>query len=202
MKKIAHFLKKYWPTIAIIAVVMAIVGLVEYHSGRLPLGPDGKFGWWDGNVWGDENSQRLTDAYSFSHVIHGILFYAFFWLIVRIMPARLRERFPLRYRLLAAVVIEAAWEICENSSFVIDRYRSATIAIGYVGDSIMNSLADIVCMMVGFLIARISKIWVSIALIIVLEVGCLFWIRDNLTLNVLMLVYPVESVKVWQSVGH
>ena len=202
MKNFLNFVKKYRLTMFFSALILVIVGMVEFHNGRSPLGPDGYFGWWDGNVWGSENSQRVADAYSFSHIIHGMLFYAFLWLIVRLLPPRLREKFPLRYRLIAAIVIEAGWELLENSPLIIDRYREATIAQGYVGDSILNSLSDVVMMMLGFLVARFSKVWVCIVLIIVLEVGCLFWIRDNLTLNVLMLVHPVESIKIWQSAGH
>jgi hypothetical protein len=203
-------LRKYWPTILIAVLILAAVALIEYHSGRSPLGPDGKFGWWDSDVWSSENSQRVADAYSFSHIIHGILFYAFLWFINRLLPMvvparfrdRFRDRFPLRYRLIVAMFIEAGWELLENSPLIINRYREATIALGYVGDSILNSVSDVVMMMLGFLIARLSKIWVSILLIIVLELGCLFWVRDNLTLNVLMLVHPVQSVKIWQSEGH
>ena len=202
MNKIITFLKKYRLTILIALLILAAVAAIEFHNGRSPLGPDGHFGWWDGNVWGSENSQRVADAYSFSHIIHGMLFYAFLWLVVRLLPPRLREKFPLRYRLIAAMLIEAGWELLENSPLIINRYREATIAQGYVGDSILNSVCDIIMMMLGFLIARFSKVWACIVLIIVLEVGCLFWIRDNLTLNVLMLVHPSEQIKVWQSEGH
>lgn len=170
------------------------MGTIEASFGRSLLGPDGQFGWWDGNIWGSENSQRVADAYSFSHIIHGMLFYAFLWFVAR--------RLPLKYRFVLALLIEAGWELLENSSFIIDRYREATIAQGYVGDSILNSLSDIGMVVVGFLIARYSKVFVSVLLIIIMEVGCLFWIRDNLTLNVVMLVHPVESIKVWQAEGQ
>ena len=189
-----NFIKKYKTPIIGLVLILIITGLVEFWVGRSLLGPDGMFGWWDGNVWGSENSQRVADAYSFSHIIHGILFYAFFWWIAR--------RLPLKYRFVAALILEAGWEILENSPLVINRYRDATIAQGYVGDSILNSCSDVIMAALGFLIARYSKIWVSIVLIIIMEVGCLFWIRDNLTLNVIMLVSPVESIKVWQSTGH
>ena len=194
MTLVINFLKKYRFVILSAIIVFTLVGLVEFFSGRLPLGPDGKFGWWDGNIWGNENSQRVADAYSFSHIIHGILFYAFLWLVMR--------KFPLKYRFLVALLVEAGWELLENSPLIINRYREATIALGYMGDSILNSVCDVVMMVVGFIIARFSKIWLSIALIIIFELGCLFWVRDNLTLNVLMLVHPVESVKIWQSEGQ
>ena len=189
-----HFFQKYSFYFLSAIIVFAIVGLIEYSTGRSVFGPDGRFGWWDGNIWGSENSQRVADAYSFSHIIHGILFYAFFWLIAR--------RLPLKYKFLWALLLEWGWELLENSPIIINRYREATIALGYVGDSILNSVCDIGMVIIGFIIARLTKVWMSILIIIVFEVGCLFWIRDNLTLNVLMLVYPVESIKVWQSQGH
>jgi len=194
MAAFLEFLKKHWFVILGTIVVLSVVAAVELHAGRSPLGPDGKFGWWDSDVWSSENSQRVADAYSFSHIIHGILFYAFLWLVAR--------RLPLRYRFIAALIIEAVWEILENSPLVINRYREATIALGYVGDSVLNSVCDVGMVIIGFLIARYYKIWVSVALIIIFELGCLWWVRDNLTLNVLMLVHPVESIKVWQAEGH
>ena len=162
--------------------------------GRPPLGPDGKFGWWEGNIWSSENSQRLADAYSFSHIIHGLLFYGFLWLVAR--------RLPVKYRFLIALLIEGGWELLENSPLIINRYREATIALGYVGDSVLNSVCDIAMMSIGFLIARLTRLWIIVALIIAMELGCLWWVRDNLTLNVLMLTHPVQSIKVWQSEGH
>jgi hypothetical protein len=194
MSQIISFVKKYRFIILSMVIVFGLVAFFEINSGRSLLGPDGKFGWWDGNVWSSENSQRVADAYSFSHIIHGIIFYAFLWLVAR--------RLPLKYRFLAALIIEAGWELLENSPLIINRYREATIALGYVGDSVLNSVCDVGMMALGFLIARFSKVWASIVLIIVFELGCLLWVRDNLTLNVLMLVHPVESIKVWQSEGH
>lgn len=198
MSSIISFIKRkkfiIWSTI----LVCAFVASVELYSGRSLLGPDGKFGWWDGDVWSSENSQRVADAYSFSHIIHGMLFYAILWFIARKLPGR----FPLKYRFLIALIIEAGWELLENSPLIINRYREATISLGYVGDSVLNSTCDVLMVAIGFLIARFSKIWISIVLIIAFELGCLFWVRDNLTLNVIMLVHPIESIKTWQSVGH
>lgn len=179
-------------------VVCGLVATIELSSGRSPLGPDGKFGWWDGDVWSSENSQRVADAYSFSHIIHGMLFYAVLALLARKFP----KLFPMKYRFLIALIIEACWELLENSPLIINRYREATISLGYVGDSVLNSTCDVLMVAIGFWIARYSKVWFSILLVIVFEVGCLFWVRDNLTLNVIMLVHPVESIKVWQSEGH
>jgi len=108
----------------------------------------------------------------------------------------------MRYRFVMALVLEALWELLENSPIIIDRYRAATIAQGYVGDSVLNSVSDVAMAGIGFVITKYSKIWVTVALIIAMEVGCLLWIRDNLTLNIVMLIHPIESLKTWQSVGH
>ena len=188
------FLEKHRFVILSCMVVLSAVASIERFSGRSLFGPDGHFGWWDGNVWSSENSQRVADAYSFSHIIHGMLFYGFLWLVAR--------RLPVKYRFLLALLIEAGWELLENSPLIINRYREATIALGYVGDSVLNSVCDVGMMALGFLVARFTRVWVIVATIIVLELGCLWWVRDNLTLNILMLAYPVQSVKAWQSEGH
>ena len=122
------------------------------------------------------------------------LFYFLAWLALR--------KVPLKYRFILAVILEAGWEILENSPLIINRYRSATIAQGYNGDSIMNSMCDVIAMSIGFWYAYRFPAWTSVVLIIVMEVGCLLWVRDNLTLNVLMLVYPSKSIMLWQSAGH
>ncbi len=189
-----RFFKRY--TLVIIGTIAIIitVATLELHAGRLPLGPDGMFGWWESDIWSGENSQRVLDAYSFSHIIHGVIFYAFLWFVARTIP--------LRYRFLLSLAIEAVWEILENSPLIINRYREATIALGYAGDSVLNSLADVMMAAIGFGIARLFTIRTSIILILVMEIGCLIWVRDNLTLNVIMLAYPVEAIKIWQSAGH
>ena len=189
-----QFLRQHRFVILSCVSVFAAVALLELASGRSPLGPDGRFGWWDGDVWSSENSQRVADAYSFSHIIHGMLFYGFLWLIAR--------RLPIKFRFLIALLVEAGWELLENSPFIINRYREATIALGYVGDSVLNSVCDIGFMALGFLIARLTRLWLIVVLIVGMELGCLWWVRDNLTLNVLMLVHPVQSIKAWQSEGH
>ncbi|MFA6294801.1 MAG: DUF2585 family protein [Candidatus Paceibacterota bacterium] len=193
-QKIISFLKEHRFIILSTIIVLSAVAVIELYFGRSVLGPDGKFAFWDNNIWGNETSQRVADIYSFSHIIHGILFFAFLSLVAK--------RLPIKYRFLIALILEGAWELFENSSFIINRYREATIALGYFGDSVLNSLSDILMMSLGFLIAKISKIWFAILLIIILELGCLFWVRDNLTLNVIMLFHPIESVKVWQSEGQ
>ncbi len=177
--------------IAFIAILL-ITGTIELSLGRSLFGPDGKFGWWEADIWSNENSQRFADAYSFSHIIHGILFYAVLWLVAR--------KVPVRYRLFIALIVEALWEVMENSPLIIDRYRAVTISLGYVGDSVLNSTSDILMMAIGFLFAYRVKPWVAVAAVIIMEVGCALWVRDNLTLNLIMLIYPVDSIRHWQMV--
>jgi hypothetical protein len=180
-------------TLALV-VAIALTAVVEIGLGRLPLGPDGRFGWWDGDIWSSENSQRVADAYSFSHLAHGIIFYGLLFLAA--------PRLPVRYRFVAALVLEAGWEILENSPIIIDRYREATIAQGYVGDSVLNSCCDVLMMTLGFLFARWMSVRASVLAVVTMEVFCLLWVRDNLTLNVIMLIHPIEALKAWQSAGR
>jgi hypothetical protein len=133
----------------------------------------------------------LSDWYSLSHVVHGLLFYFLLWLIFR--------RWPVAWRFLGALLIESAWEVIENTPFVIDRYRETTAAIGYSGDSVINSVSDILMMAIGFLAARKAPIWAAVLLVIVLETLPLFVIRDNLTLNVWNLLAPNPAVQAWQA---
>ena len=194
MTSISEFLHRHrWVIGGFIAIIAVLAG-IEYGFGRSPLGPDGRFGWWDNNIWGSENSQRVADVYSFSHIIHGMLFYGCLWLFAR--------ELPVRYRFLIAVLLEAGWELLENSPIITNRYREATIAQGYVGDSILNSSCDVLMASLGFWLASRLKLRVTIALILMMEVGCLLWVRDNLTLNILMLIHPFESIKAWQAAGQ
>jgi hypothetical protein len=157
--------------------------------GRPPLCTCGRLALW-GPV-GPAQSQMLLDWYSFSHVVHGVLFYALLWLVAR--------RLPVGRRFTLALLIEAGWEVIENTPMVIDRYRATTVALGYSGDSIVNSLSDIAMMALGFLVARKLPLWASIALCAALELIPLLVIRDNLTLNVWMLLAPNDAVLAWQS---
>ncbi len=137
-----------------------------------------------------KGSQHLFDWYSPSHVLHGFIFYAALWLFAR--------RVPMGWQLAIATLVEAAWEIVDNTDAIINRYREATIALDYYGDSIVNSRADIAAMFLGFWLFKTVPVWASVLIIIIAEVVVIYAIRDGLALNVLMLLYPVEAVKVWQ----
>jgi hypothetical protein len=195
LKQLLANLKRDRGVIAAFFAVLAIAGTTEWCMGRLPLGPDAKFGWWDGDIWSSENSQRFADPYSFSHIGHGLIFFAILWAVAR-------KKLTVKQRFLIALLLEAAWEILENSPLIINRYRSTTISLGYTGDSILNSMSDIMMMCVGFLFANWARPWMSVALILVMEIGCALWVRDNLTLNVIMLIHPVEAIKHWQMAGR
>jgi hypothetical protein len=180
---------------AAIAALIIIVGAaaVLLGTGRHPICTCGTIDLWVGGRDSPKTSQMLADWYSASHVVHGLLFYAFLWLIAR--------RAPVQWRFLAALVVEASWEIVENTPMVIDRYREATAALGYSGDSVLNSMSDITMMCIGFLIARKLPLWASAVLLVVLELVPLAVIRDNLTLNVWMLLAPNAAIAAWQSRG-
>ena len=182
----------YWGAIAAIVVAAASALLA---MGRHAICPCGTIRLWNGPVRSAENSQQFADWYSLSHVNHGILFYAALWLVAR----RIAALRPVMARLVLAVAVEAAWEVLENSPLIIDRYRSVTMAFGYTGDSVLNSLSDIACMMLGFAIARRLPTWGSAALLVALELLALWAIRDNLTLNVVMLAWPVDAIRRWQA---
>ena len=177
-----------------IAAVLVVTAAVEYAMGRSPLGPDGRFGWLETDIWSSAQSQRVADPYSFSHIVHGFLFYGLLWLTAR--------RWPMSTRLLGAVVLEGAWEILENSPLIIDRYRAVTIAQGYVGDSILNSISDIAMCASGFLLAANLRVSISVALVVATEILMAVLIRDNLTLNIVMLIAPIDAIKTWQMAGH
>ena len=172
-------------------VIFAAAAVILLAMGRPPICTCGSVAVW-GPV-GPEQSQMLADWYSPSHVVHGLLFYAILWLVAR--------RAPVERRFLFAMIVETAWEIVENTPMVIDRYRTATAALGYTGDSVVNSLSDIAMMALGFLAARKLPLWAGIALLLALELVPLVVIRDNLTLNVWMLVAPSDAIRAWQSAG-
>jgi hypothetical protein len=178
-------------TLSITALIVIAAGAVLLAMGRPPICTCGIVALWEPSADSARTSQMLADWYSPSHLIHGLLFYWLLWLVFR--------RWPVERRFLAAVVIETAWEVIENTPMIIDRYREATVALGYNGDSVINSLSDIAMMMLGFIIARRLPVWVSVMLAVVLELAALVVIRDNLTLNIIMLLAPNDAIRAWQS---
>jgi hypothetical protein len=175
---------------SVCVVIIASAAFAEWCMGRTPLSKSGKILFWVSDVNGPENSQQLLDWYSFSHVIHGMLLYCGLRWVMR--GRSIGARFTL------AVLLEAGWEVLENSPIIINRYREATISLGYVGDSILNSMSDILCCTLGFFLARKLPVWWTVGLIVVMEVGVGWAIRDNLLLNVIMLIHPFEAIKHWQ----
>ncbi len=178
-----------WFGVAAALLVAQIV--ILYFMGRVPICECGYVKLFEPGVNTPGNSQHLADWYTPSHIIHGFLFYGFAWLLFRKQNIGMRLSF--------AVLIEAAWELLENSPIIIDRYRTATMALGYTGDSILNSAMDTVFMVVGFFFAARMPIWVTIVVAIFFEIFTGWLIRDNLTLNVLMLVAPIDAIKEWQN---
>ncbi len=183
-------LKKY---LVISCLLVAVTAGILLAMGQIPICKCGFVKVWHGEVFSSENSQHLTDWYTFSHVIHGFAFYLLFWFVGR------KYNWPVGLRLVLAVVVEAVWEIFENTDMVINRYREVTISLDYYGDSVINSTADIFAMVVGFLLAWRLPVWAVIFLTVAMEVIVGYYIRDNLTLNIIMLLYPNETILNWQA---
>lgn len=179
---------RFW--LVVTAVIILVQVISQYLMGRIWICECGYVKLFEAGVNTPGNSQHLFDWYTPSHIIHGFLFYGLGWLIMR--------RKPLAARLALSALMEAAWEILENSPIIINRYRSATMAVGYTGDSILNSGMDMVSMIAGFFFAARAPVWLTIVIAIIFEIVTAIVIRDNLTLNVVMLVWPIEAVKVWQ----
>jgi hypothetical protein len=172
-----------------VAIVFATAGL-ELAMGRHTTYLHGPLRLWIGDVNSDQNSQQLTDPYTFSHIIHGALFYGITHLTMR--------RSSIGARLLVALTIEGAWEAYENTDTVINRYRAATIALGYYGDSVLNSFSDLAACLLGFVLANRFRWWWTVSWVVATEVALALAIRDNLSLNIVMLIWPIEAIRRWQ----
>ncbi|HEY0428948.1 MAG TPA: DUF2585 family protein [Pyrinomonadaceae bacterium] len=182
--------KDYLPWILILAAI-ALAVLQLWRQGRVWWCQVGDYAPWSWTVLSAHNSQHLIDPYTFTHILHGILF---FWITSLIFG-----KLPLAWRLLIAISVECAWEIVENTNTVIQRYREATISLDYFGDSIINSLGDILSFSFGFWLAGKLRFWLSLGFFVVVEIILIFCIRDSLVLNIIMLIYPIEAIKRWQA---
>ena len=180
---------RFW-VITGLLVFLIIMTVYLNAQGRLWFSASGDVLLWVGDAFSNENSQQLFDPYSFSHFLHGVIFFF-------ILKYAFRN-FSLESRFVASVMMEGCWEMLENSAIIINRYRDATAALGYNGDTIYNSYGDLLSCSIGFIVARYIGLKWSILLFIAIELICLFWIKDNLTLNVIMLIYPIEGIKDWQ----
>lgn len=190
--RIFNFRHDYLPYFLIVAVITGAIFML-HNQGRIWWCRwDTPVYLWSGDAWGTHNSQHLFDPYSFTHILHGLGFYGLLRLIFR-------RQSSFAWLLFFAVLAESAWEVLENSNSVIERYRAATISLQYFGDSVTNSFGDIVCCGIGVFIAHKLSFRLSLALFIVTEIVLIFWIHDSLLVNIIMLIYPIEAIKSWQT---
>lgn len=184
--------KKYLYTLLFALIIIAIMTIILHLEGRISICECGYVKLWYNQIVTPEDSQHLFDWYAFTHVLHGLAIYFILWVIDR------KKKLNIKTKFLIAVGIAAGWEILENSPMIIDRYRAATISLNYYGDSIINSIGDVISMSLGFWFAHKMKIWYSIVLFILIESVLAYIIRDNLTINIVMLIHPIEAIKFWQ----
>lgn len=185
--------RKPWSWAAVVAIFAAAALLLRLQ-GRLWICACGQVQLWSGNICSSDNSQHILDPFSFTHVLHGFLFFWLVALLVKFVGKGMRPA----WQLVLAVSVEALWEVFENTKFIIDRYRSETAALGYNGDTVVNSAGDILCCLVGFLVARQLGWQRSVIVFLVVEVILIFWIKDSLLLEIVMLIRPIVAVRSWQ----
>jgi hypothetical protein len=174
----------------IIAAILVLTVLLLHYEGRLWMCACGRIWLWSGDVCSSDNSQHLFDPYTFTHIMHG---FAFCGLLALVVP-----QLPLRWKLSLAILLEASWEVLENSNYVVQRFREATAALGYQGDTVVNSLGDITACAVGLITARKLGLWRSLIIFIATEIILTLWIKDSLLLEIVMLIHPIDSLKTWQ----
>lgn len=183
--------RRFWLPYLATALIIAAAAVWLWADGRVLICKCGEVKLWHGAVVSSENSQHISDWYTPSHIIHGFLFFGALWLVAR--------RLSLGWRLAIATLVESAWELVENSNAVIERYRSVTISLDYFGDSVINSVSDILAMVLGFWLAARLPVWATIAIALGFEATTIWLIRDGLALNVLMLLWPIPEVAAWQA---
>jgi hypothetical protein len=179
--------------VATAVLVVALGAAILLAMGRPPVYQHGAARLWSGDVQSDQNSQQLADPYTLTHITHGVLLYWLVGLAGRALPAGTRAA--------VAIALECAWEVFENTDLVIQRYRATTVSLGYYGDSVLNMVGDVLAAAVGCLLAARLPVWLVISVVLLLEGALALWIRDNLTLNVLMLLRPIDAIRRWQAGG-
>jgi hypothetical protein len=182
-----------WTDVAIAVLMIALSGTLLLAMGRPLVYQHGPVRLWSGDVGSDQNSQQLTDPYTFTHVTHGVLLFGLVGLVGRWLPTRTR--------VVMAIALECAWEVFENTDTVLQRYRAATVSLGYYGDSVLNSTGDILAATLGAVLAAQFPVWLLVLGVVLIEVLLAAWIRDNLTLNIVMLLRPIEAIRRWQGGG-